>query len=125
VILKVDFLQPLCGCIDSRGVRFGILTRKALRNYELGTLWLVGEGCIHEKVSSSRDHGRFEPLNGSHQVVELAARLAPSEEHTSLPESSGILERSGISFFASMRIEILLLLLKGFLCHSASIVLGC
>src|SRR5438105_432962 len=124
VVLKVDFLQTRGSCIDARGVGLCILTRDATRDDEVGTFRLIRERSIHEKVSTAPDNGRLEPIDGGHQVIELAARLAPSEEHAFLSNASGELENRRVTLLAPMRIEVFLLLLVRLLCHPASTFFG-
>src|ERR1700704_1833573 len=120
--LKVDCLQPFGGSVDARGVSLGILSGYAKWNHEIGILRRIGGGCIHEEVSSTSDDRRLEAIDSGHEIVELATGLASSEERAPLPKSSGELESSAVSLLAAMRVERFLLLLKGFLCHPASMI---
>src|SRR6266446_5162053 len=120
--LKVDCLQPFGGSVDARGVSLGILSGNAKWNHEIGIFRRIGGGRIHEEVSSTSDDRRLESIEGCHEIVELATRLASSEDHALLPKSSGELESSPVSLLAAMRVERFLLLLEGFLCHPASMI---
>ena len=79
-----------------------------------------------EKITAASDDCSLEAIDRGHQVIELAARLAPCEEHPFLSDTTRELEHRGVALLTPMWIERFLLLLKGFLSHSASTLFwGC
>src|SRR3954468_10815186 len=118
--LRVGPLQAVGRCIDARRVGLGIFARNAAWNDEFRTFRLVREGSVDEKISAAGDHRCLEAIDGGHQVVELAARLAPGKEHAFLAQPSGKLQHRAVTLLAAMRVQIFLLLLERFLSHPAS-----
>src|SRR5947209_4603357 len=120
--LEVRSLQPTRCFIDASCICLRVLARYALGYDEIGILRRIRGRCIDEEIAATRHHCGFESLDRGDEVVELSARLPPREEHTFLSNTTGQLERGTVTFFAAMRVEVFLLLLKGFLSHTSSVL---
>ena len=59
-------------------LELGIFARHSAGNHEVRILRRFGRWAIYEEVSSAADYGSFESIDRGHEIIELAARLAPS-----------------------------------------------